>query len=157
MEIKIIDTCLFEKFSKEIGILLKENYEIDSEYIENLDQMITEKLRELKIYLENGSALFISAFERGELLGFLWAYERIVENEKRMHVTQFIVNGKYRGKGVGKKLLLFLEEETKKREICAIDLLATESNTKAINFYKNNDFKIQRVFMKKDLILLKGK
>ena len=62
MEIKIIDTCLFEKFSKEIGILLKENYEIDSEYIENLDQMITEKLRELKIYLENGSALFISAF-----------------------------------------------------------------------------------------------
>lgn len=41
--------------------------------------------------------------------------------------------------------------------ICAIDLLATESNTKAINFYKNNDFKIQRVFMKKDLILLKGK
>ena len=86
----------------------------------------------------------------------MWAYERIVENEKRMHVTQFIVNGKYRGKGVGKKLLLFLEEETKKREICAIDLLATESNTKAINFYKNNDFKIQRVFMKMDLILLKG-
>ena len=59
----------------------------------------------------------------------------------RIEIEYIIVPEEYRKKGIGTKLLSEIEKEN----INNITLEVRESNETAINFYKNNDYKIEAI------------
>ena len=59
----------------------------------------------------------------------------------RIEIEYIIVLEEYRKKGIGSKLLLEIEKEN----INNITLEVRESNLAAINFYKNNGYKIEAI------------
>jgi ribosomal protein S18 acetylase RimI-like enzyme len=62
------------------------------------------------------------------------------------HVTQVCVAPEYRGRGLGKALLLMACSELHRRGCRALSLTVTEANSPAVNLYKRMGFAIHRVF-----------
>ena len=79
----------------------------------------------------------ITYVEKDKIIGFL-LYSLIYD---RIEIEQFEVITKERGKGIGDKLLKYLIEKYKKRDIKNITLEVKEDNIAAINLYKKYGFK----------------
>jgi ribosomal protein S18 acetylase RimI-like enzyme len=62
------------------------------------------------------------------------------------HVTQVCVAPEYRGRGLGRALLLMACSELHRRGCHALSLTVTEANTPAVNLYKRMGFAIHRIF-----------
>ena len=71
--------------------------------------------------------------ENGEIVGVL-VYLLIYD---RAEIEYIVVKEEYKNKGIGSKLLKYIESDIKN-----ITLEVRESNTVAINFYKKNDYSI---------------
>ncbi|MHA6250725.1 GNAT family N-acetyltransferase [Oceanobacillus sp. CAU 1775] len=87
-----------------------------------------------------------------------WSFScSIIENERKIvgciiasikddfdsiHIHKFAVKNEYRGASLGKTLLNYLEENVIKSKYNSITLYVDKSNEGAINFYRNNDFKL---------------
>jgi N-acetylglutamate synthase-like GNAT family acetyltransferase len=66
---------------------------------------------------------------------------RLQENENKVGQIRFMaVSDKYQGKGLGKKIVVCLEERAKKMGLKKIELQAREN---AVDFYKANGYKIK--------------
>jgi ribosomal protein S18 acetylase RimI-like enzyme len=115
------------------------------------DKYILFKARELFAYLDQGKAILLGAFAENKLVGFLWAYPRIFLEESRLYINAMIVADKYRGKGLGKMLVLQLEEYARENKIFAIDVQTASFKTEAIEFYRKLGFEHERVQMRKPL------
>ncbi len=77
-----------------------------------------------------------------EVVGFIaWSQSYLfVSNTARFHIEGLIVAQNYRGKGIGKKLMLFVEEIAKSHSPAIVDLTSSlwrEETTKAHSFYQN--------------------
>lgn len=59
-----------------------------------------------------------------------------------IHIHKFMVDSKYRGQRIGKKLLTSLEEMCKKNNRLVISLKVSIQNKNALRFYENEDFNI---------------
>lgn len=151
MKIVLLDIPLIEYFRNSIFNLLSEVYQLNFDGICNKDELINSKIDEIPRFIENGSAIILGALQENKMVGFLWAYEYVRLNEKCIHINHFIVDGKFRNKGIGKLLLYNLERESEKRGIHRIELLATVSNKEAINFYMRDNFEVERVYLKKNI------
>lgn len=81
------------------------------------------------------------------MLGFLWAYEREVFGEKRLHLDHLIVDANVRATGIGSKLIEKLYDIALVRNVSKIELMATMSNENAVNFYRKHGYDIKRVQM----------
>lgn len=87
------------------------------------------------------------------------AYSRsqlFVLNATRFHIEGLIVAENYRGKGIGKKLMLFVEEIAKCHSPAIVDLTSSlwrEEATKAHSFYQNlgYDNKKHSAYFRKEL------
>lgn len=102
-------------------------------------------------YIEDGSAIIIGAFEEKKLTGFIWAYKVLVNNETRFHINYFIVNEKNRNSGIGKKLMDEICVIAKENNIKKIELMVTTKNEGAINFYKKQNFEVERIKLCKEI------
>lgn len=140
-----------ELYREDIIFLLKENYKINLGNLKELDSFIKEKYKEITLFLADGSAYIILCLDKGQVIAFLWAYERREMQERMMHLTQFIVKKEYRGKGIGTNMLNQLEDETKRRRISVIELHATVDNNIAMQFYEKSKFKVKRVCLRKNI------
>ena len=78
-----------------------------------------------------------------EIIGYLagtinekGSYEEIQYGE----INNMLINEKYRGYGVGKKLIDQFKESCKESNIYNLKVVASAKNINAINFYKKNGF-----------------
>ena len=100
--------------------------------VDNFTYKLTEKEFSTNPYLK-----IITYVEKDKIIGFL-LYSLIYD---RIEIEQFEVITKERGKGIGDKLLKYLIEKYKKRDIKNITLEVKEDNIAAINLYKKYGFK----------------
>ena len=100
--------------------------------VDNFTYKLTEKEFSTNPYLK-----IIIYVEKDKIIGFL-LYSLIYD---RIEIEQFEVITKERGKGIGDKLLKYLIEKYKKRDIKNITLEVKEDNIAAINLYKKYGFK----------------
>lgn len=86
--------------------------------------------------LENTS---INAYITNEK-GFIIACGRLQENENKTGQIRFMaVDSSYQGKGLGKKIVSFLEEKAKEMQLNKVELQAREN---AVKFYESNGYSI---------------
>ena len=133
----------------------KENQDRIAQMMRVLDGMYDEeycvqKTNDLLSFLVDGSAIVAAAFLGNILIGYAWGYLRNVK-VLRMHITQFVVDGKYRSMGIGKHLLDFLQAECEKRGCVGLELNVAGTNLAAQKFYSNNNFVCESMFMVKEI------
>ncbi len=132
---------LFVELQEYIASIDKEGYNIvTSEYREKnyIDEMkeIEEKNGKMFLYIENNQVL-------GLIVGIIDNEER---NEyhfkapKRGRITELIVTKKVRSKGIGNKLITYMEEYLKEQGCKAILLVVFAYNDIARNFYDKHNY-----------------
>lgn len=112
-----------------------------------INTMVKQRYMNLLKFVEDGSAIFLGALEKNIVCGMLWAYERTLMGERRIHITDIVVGEGYRGKGLGSCLLEKLKVMAKEREVVVIDLLVTQDNKNSVEFYHHKGFEIERLQM----------
>ena len=112
-------------------------------------QEFDNRLKKLKEYLAEGKTKVFSVIEEDSLCGFIWFF---IKDSNAIHINHFSINKDARGKGIGRKLIEAVEKFAFENQIDEIELLVTMSNDEAIGFYKKNNFKTERLVMKKRLI-----
>ncbi|MBS7528108.1 GNAT family N-acetyltransferase [Fusibacter paucivorans] len=137
--------------SKEIIELLNDNYLINFPNHHDLSNFAISNFNDMKKYINNGSALVVGAYSRGKVIGFLWAYRRLFLGEERLHISHIVVDAKFRGYGIGSRMIDFIEQYALKNEIKIIELLTTSKNERTIEFYNKHGFSVTRVQFEKNL------
>lgn len=133
---------LYKIVSKNTGGIARTENEITLEYIyENLTKSI-----------KNGICLVIENPQNNEIIAEIHCYKLkpIVFNHILSELT-IVVNHNYQNQGIGrilfKTLLEYIEE--KRIDILRVELIARESNKRAIKFYEKLGFKIEGRFEKR--------
>ena len=150
MEIRELTTEDVQSYQKKITELICENFMINFPFICGADQMAEEKYLDVVRFKEDGSAVLYGAFEK-TIIGFLWAYEREVLGEKRLHLTNLIVDSNVRVKGIGRALIEKLHDAALERKVRKIELWATMSNENAVSFYRKCGYDIRRIQMEVEI------
>jgi len=131
---------LYKRVSKTIGGIARVEKEITEEYIQNI----------LENSINNGVSFIVE--DNTELVAEIHCYKLVpsVFNHVLSELT-VVVDPKYQGQGLGKllfgELLGFIEKE--RQDILRVELIARESNQRAINFYEKLGFKIEGRFEKR--------
>lgn len=93
-------------------------------------------IKRIKEYIKKGVVFCVFSKER--LIG------AVVLNYKEKTLNSLYLKSKYIGKGIGKRLLEFIEKQAKKKKIKELKLYPTKF---AISFYKKQGYKITRRFI----------
>jgi len=72
---------------------------------------VKQDILELEENLKKGNTYFVGATQKGRLYGYIWCYEKMFIDEKRMSINSLFVYEEARGKGLGQLLMT----EIKKR------------------------------------------
>lgn len=149
IEIQLVDREIAKKYKSDITEYLGQVLNING--ILNQEEDLERIYNNMINYIEDGTAIIVGAFEGNKMLGFIWTYKILVNNEQRFHINYFIVNEKYRNSGIGKKLMDEVCEIAKKYNIKRIELMVTSKNDGAIKFYEKQNFKQERVKLCKEI------
>lgn len=151
MNIRKMEYTDLKMEKKSLVSLFKDTYK--ENFPEGMDfyRMAQQKYSELMEYYRNGSAILIGAFSDKGLVGILWAYKRMALEGERIHLTQLCVRKEFRKRGIGSRLIVYLEKVSEEMKIKTIELMATYENKKVMEFYLKNDFGIERVLLKKEI------
>ena len=112
--------------------MIKEYDSYPQDTVDNFTYELTKKEFSTNPYLK-----IITYAEKDKIIGFL-LYSLIYD---RIEIEQFEVITKERRKGIGDKLLKYLIEKYKEKDIKNITLEVNEDNIAAINLYKKYGFK----------------
>ena len=133
---------LYKKVSKDIGGIARTESEITADYIsENLNYS-----------LENGICLVVEDNQNKKIIGEIHCYKlqpRVFDHV--LSELTIVVDQDCQGQGIGKLLFEYLlkhVEETR-GDVLRIELIARESNERAIRFYEKLGFKIEGRFEKR--------
>ena len=119
--------------------------------IKNNDNQINKIYRDMVSYIKDGSAIIVGAFEEKKMIGFIWAYERYINDEKRYHINYFIISRENRKQGIGQKLMNQIYIIAKKNKVKKIELMVTMNNESAVKFYQKQNFKAERIMLCKEI------
>lgn len=146
MEIRELTEKDLTDYQSDIIGYICDNFMINLPFISEIEKLAEEKYLDIVRFKKDGSAILYGVFE-GKMLGFLWAYEREVFGEKRLHLDHLIVDANVRATGIGSKLIEKLYDIALVRNVSKIELMATMSNENAVNFYRKHGYDIKRVQM----------
>ena len=146
MEIRELTEKDLTDYQSDIIGYIYDNLMINLPFISEIEKLAEEKYLDIVRFKKDGSAILYGAFEE-KMLGFLWAYEREIFGEKRLHLDHLIVDANVRATGIGSKLIEKLYDIALVRNISKIELMATMSNENAVNFYRKHGYDIKRVQM----------
>ncbi|CAN2039286.1 GNAT family N-acetyltransferase [Candidatus Magnetomoraceae bacterium gMMP-15] len=124
----------------ELVNLLKELFSIEQDFTFN----DSKQRKGLAMMLDNQENHLIMVAEiLGKVVGMCSMQLLIstAEGGKAALVEDLVVNHAYRGRGIGRNLLLFIEKFIMQRGISRIQLLADQDNASAMNFYKKQGWK----------------
>jgi N-acetylglutamate synthase-like GNAT family acetyltransferase len=107
-------------------------------------------IKTLKYYNKIGKIYVISL--NRNILGLVIFREEYYNTSKKVMVEELIINSKKQSKGLGRKLMNFVEEYCKKNKISNIWLL-TNTKAKAFKFYKilGYEYENKTAYFSKDL------
>lgn len=157
MQIQKANETLLIKYKKNIIEYIKDV--LTENNCDNSENEIKSVYDNMSNFLKDGTAVILFAIEGDELLGFIWAY-RILNNRilnNRIHITQFVINKKARSKGIGQKLINQIYQIAIEENIEIVELMATCSNKKTMEFYYKQGFKEERVKLSKKILNDKNK
>jgi GNAT superfamily N-acetyltransferase len=108
---------------------------------------VKEKIYELKGHLQKDNTYFIGAVKDEKLSGFIWCYESIFIDEKRMHINSLFIDKSARGLGLGKKLMNEVKRISVDNGCNTIGTHYATFNKSAGEFYSSNGFEATRIEM----------
>jgi len=138
---KIFD--LYKTVSEILGGLARTETEITKEYVENFT----------KKSFENGlQFVVVDKLNEHKIIAEIHCYQ--LEPAVFRHVLSELtiaVDPDYQGKGLGKKLFqtLLADVQSNRTEILRVELIARETNSRAIQLYEKLGFKIEGRFEKR--------
>ena len=100
------------------------------------------------------NSIFIAEVD-GKIIGYVMFVKKVETPLKLKYdyalITDLYVKPEYRGKGIGKKLLLTVLEYLKREGVKYVEITVWANNIKAINLYKKLGFKEYSIRMIKQL------
>ncbi len=127
--------------------------QIDNTYVFHYPEKTTDemyvriKLKELKSHLNGGNTYFIAGLKSNKLCGFIWCYETLFIDEKRMIINSLYVNEEERGKGLSGKLMAEIKNLAVKMNCVNIATHYAVFNDMAGKFYTKSGFCPSRIEM----------
>ena len=134
----VIDTAKKEDIEDMIN-LLKQLFEIEKDFTPNYEK----QKRGLELLLDSKDAIIFVARYNERVVGMCSIQILIstAEGGKVGLLEDLVVDEKFRGKGIGTKLLLEAERYCKENGLLRLSLLADKDNIKALEFYKSKGWK----------------
>jgi aminoglycoside 6'-N-acetyltransferase I len=131
----------------EMGNLIKKEF-AKSPYKEKWSKTSLNKT--LKDFFNSGYAIL--ATDSKNIIGLIILKEQEYCDGKWMVIEELVVDGKFQGRGIGRKLIEEIENISKKGKFSQI-YLSTHKGSKAFQFYKRLGYKESKktVFMRKIL------
>ncbi len=129
--------------------MFRENYLVSFPDGDNVDEFKFSKFESVKKFVKDGSAIFVGAYSGDKIVGFIWAYKKFFFGEERIHITAISVESSFRNRGIGRRLIEFIEEYTLNNGIEFMELVVTSSNDRAVNLYKKCGFNVTRLQLEK--------
>ena len=119
-----------------------------------IDMEYPYSITELEKIIEDDKVISVLAESCGEILGLCIVTIRnksgMVE-KKIAYMDDLCVDDSVRGRGIGKKLFLFVSNEAKKRDAERLDLMVWSFNNRALSFYEELGMQTQRYILEKEL------
>ena len=103
--------------------------------------------------LRNNSSHILLAGLNDEIVGLVNFTVRntLMHKGASAIIDELIISKNYQNQGIGEDLISATIEECKKNGCCEIEVSTEQSNSAAIDFYKNCGFKEVGLFLEKDL------
>ena len=111
-----------------------------------------EKIGDLIAHLRTDTCVAYGAFEENEIIGYIWAYPHRFREEPRMYINECSVKEEYRGRGVGKTMIMLIEKRAKESGFPALYLHAEAGSSDAVRFYESNGYSKERIQFRKALL-----
>ena len=121
----------------------KEIFElIKVEYFKHYKEKWTEKnaFKTLRFYNKVGK-IFIIEIEK-KVIGFVIIRDEYYNGNKTLLIKELVIQGKIQNKGIGRKLMKFIEDYCRKNKIKSIWLI-TGKKVDAFKFYKKIGYKYE--------------
>src|SRR5699024_3498739 len=97
-----IDSESYVKYYEDLYVLIN--------YFTNNNKRTQNVMKNLKTFIDDETAI-AAGHQINERLGsFIWCYKKKFGGSERLHVSYFIVDEKFRGKGLSKELISFMKE-----------------------------------------------
>ena len=124
-------------------------YEYKDENIWNSPLKFGNLEEDFELILNDTSTILFAIIEKEKMIGFMniQCFYSIWSHGKVFFLDDFFIEENFRRKGYGEKALKSLQEYAKKGGIKRIQLMAENTNPKAIEFYRKHKFNEQEIHL----------
>ena len=124
-------------------------YEYKDENIWNSPLKFGNLEEDFELILNDTSTILFAIIEKEKMIGFMniQCFYSIWSHGKVFFLDDFFIEESFRGRGYGEKALKSLQEYAKKGGIKRIQLMAENTNSKAIEFYRKHKFNEQEIHL----------
>ena len=124
-------------------------YEYKDENVWNSPLKFGNLEEDFELILNDTSTILFAIIEEEKMTGFMniQCFYSVWSHGKVFFLDDFFIEENFRGKGYGEKALKDLQEYAKKIGIKRIQLMAENTNPKAIEFYKKHKFNEQEIHL----------
>lgn len=124
-------------------------YEYKDENVWNSPLKFGNLEEDFELILNDTSTILFTIIEKEKMIGFMniQCFYSIWSHGKVFFLDDFFIEESFRGRGYGEKALKSLQEYAKKGGIKRIQLMAENTNPKAIEFYKKHKFNEQEIHL----------
>ena len=124
-------------------------YEYKDENIWNSPLKFGNLEEDFELILNDTSTILFAIIEEEKMIGFMniQCFYSIWSHGKVFFLDDFFIEENFRRKGYGEKALKDLQKYAKKSGIKRIQLMAENTNPKAIEFYKKHKFNEQEIHL----------
>lgn len=124
-------------------------YEYKDENIWNSPLKFGNLEEDFELILNDASTILFAIIEEEKMIGFMniQCFYSIWSHGKVFFLDDFFIEENFRRKGYGEKALKDLQKYAKKSGIKRIQLMAENTNPKAIEFYRKHKFNEQEIHL----------
>ena len=124
-------------------------YEYKDENVWNSPLKFGNLEEDFELILNDTSTILFAIIEEEKMIGFMniQCFYSVWSHGKVFFLDDFFIEENFRGKGYGEKALKDLQGYAKKIGIKRIQLMAENTNPKAIEFYKKHKFNEQEIHL----------
>lgn len=142
---------LEEKFLLQVPDLIKQYHDDYNGEFGTLETNVEGMIKQYQNLKDDPHYIFVEAVEKGKLIGFaeVCVNEDLVEEQKPiLMIWDLRVDKSHRGKGVGRKIMQFIEEQGKQMDASFVFLGCDKDNKKAWGFYNHLGYSEDYAFFK---------
>ena len=124
-------------------------YEYKDENVWNSPLKFGNLEEDFELVLNDTSTILFAIIEEEKMIGFMniQCFYSIWSHGKVFFLDDFFIEENFRRKGYGEKALKDLQKYAKKSGIKRIQLMAENTNSKAIEFYRKHKFNEQEIHL----------